>query len=231
MIGHVLHRSHMSQILDEVYVATCDSSIYDYVLSIGGKAVMTADTHERCTDRTAEALVHIERTLGKQFDIVVMIQGDEPMLHPSMIDEALQPMLKDESVLVTNLVAPLKNEKEHNNPNEVKVVMDLEMNALYFSREPIPSRKKTLAPIPMYKQVCVIPFRRDFLFQFNKMPPSPLEIIESVDMLRILEHGFRIKMVHTAHDVYSVDTEEDRQLVESLLAHDPIINQYFPAAR
>lgn len=226
MIGHVFCRSRLSKILDDVYVATCDQVILDYIVSIGGKAVMTSDSHERCTDRTAEAMLKIEEGLGHKIDIVVMIQGDEPMLRPEMIDEAVQPILEHEAVLVTNLVGDLKDENEHNDPNEVKVVMAQNKNALYFSREPIPSRKKFKGVLPMHKQVCVIPFLRDFLLKFTEMEPTPLEIVESVDMLRILEHGYNVRMVPTQHKSYSVDTEKDLLLVKKLIANDTLVNQY-----
>jgi 3-deoxy-manno-octulosonate cytidylyltransferase (CMP-KDO synthetase) len=155
-----------------------------------------------------------------------MIQGDEPMLHPEMIDEAIKPMLEDDSILVVNLMAPLKSRDEHNDPNEVKVVVDLQGFALYFSREPIPSWKKGAKEVPMYKQVCVIPFRRDFLIRYNRLSPTPLEEIESVDMLRNLEHGYKVKMVRTAFDTYSVDTLKDLTKVEKLMANGAILKSY-----
>ena len=159
-------------------------------------------------------------------DIVVMIQGDEPMLFPEMIDDALKPMLADETIMVTNLMAPLKTQLEHEDPNEVKVVVDQDNFALYFSREPIPSRKKDGADVKPLKQVCIIPFRRDFLIKFNSLPQTPLEIIESVDMLRLLENGMKVKMVPTQYDTYSVDTNEDLQKVVKLMENDPLINEY-----
>lgn len=227
MIGHVYHRSRLSTILDETYVATCDQVIFDYVASIGGAAVMTSSDHDRCTDRTAEALLKIEAETGQTADIVVMIQGDEPMIIPKMIDESVRPILEDENVLITNLAGVLEDETEHDDPNEVKVVMDQNMNALYFSREPIPSRRKFGGNLPtVYKQVCIIPFRRDFLLEFNKMKPTPLEIVESVDMLRILEHGYKIKVIPTNYKTYSVDTEQDRKRVENLMMNDPQLAQY-----
>ena len=226
MVGHVYFRSKMSKLLDEVYVATCDQEIADYVKSIGGKAIMTADTHERASDRTAEALTKIEKATGTRVDIVVMIQGDEPMLRPQMIDEAVRPMLDDESILVVNLMAPLKTAEEHDDINEVKVVVDLQNFALYFSREPIPSRRKGGKDVTKLKQVCIIPFRRDFLLKYNKLAPTPVEIAESVDMMRVLEHGYKVKMVPTHYDVYSVDTEQDRQKVEKLMENDELIPLY-----
>ena len=140
MIGHVYKRVKMNKTLTEVYVATCDKEIFDYVESIGGKAVMTSDSHERCADRCAEAMLKVEDQSKKKCDIMVLVQGDEPLTFPEMIDEALEPMLKDKSVKITNLVADMDTEEEFNNPNEVKVVMNTKNNALYFSREPIPTR-------------------------------------------------------------------------------------------
>jgi 3-deoxy-manno-octulosonate cytidylyltransferase (CMP-KDO synthetase) len=226
MVGHVYFRSKMTRLLDEVYVATCDREIADYIRSINGKVVMTADTHTRASDRTAEALGHIEKQTKTRIDIVVMIQGDEPMLRPDMIDAAVEPMLKDRSILVTNLMAPLKTAGEHDDINEVKVVVDKQNFALYFSREPIPSRRKGGENVTKLKQVCIIPFRRDFLLRFNELEPTPLEIAESVDMMRILEHGYRVKMVPTHYDVYSVDSEEDRLKVEKLIQKDDLVSKY-----
>ena len=220
MIGHVYKRSKLSKTMDEVYIATCDLEIMDYARSIGARAVMTSPTHERASDRAAEAMLKIENELGHRVDIVVMIQGDEPMLHPEMIDESLEPILNDPKINVVNLMSPLKNQIEHEDPNEVKVVTDLNNFALYFSREPIPSRKKGAKEIPMLKQVCIIPFRRDFLMKFNELEPTPLEIIESVDMMRVLEHGYKVKMVPTNFTTYSVDTKDDLDCVEKCMKEE-----------
>jgi len=226
MIGHVYKRVKMNKTLSEVYVATCDQEIFNYVKSIGGKAIMTSDSHERCTDRCAEAMLKSEEQTGKKCDIMVLVQGDEPLTFPEMIDEAVKPMLQDNSVKITNLVADIDTEEEFNNPNEVKVVMDTSNNALYFSREPIPSRKKTKMKVPMKKQVCIIPFRRDFLLQYNKMQPTPLEEIESVDMMRILENGGKVKMCNTNFLTKAVDTEEDLDLVSRMMKEDSLYQEY-----
>ncbi len=226
MVGHVHHRTSMCPLLEATYVATCDQVIYDYVASIGGNPVMTADTHERCTDRTAEAMLAIEEQTGARVDIVVMVQGDEPMVTPSMIQSAIDPMLADPSIQVVNLMGRLERIEDFEDPNEVKVVVDNRMNALYFSREPIPSRKKGVTDVPMRKQVCIIPFRRDYLLRFNRLQPTPLEIIESVDIMRILEHGDAVRMVPTEEPNLSVDTKQDLERVITLMADDPLMGKY-----
>ena len=226
MIGHVYKRVKMSKTLNEVYVATCDQEIYEYIASIGGKAVMTSDCHERCSDRCAEAMLKIEKETGEKCDIMVMVQGDEPLTFPQMIDEAVNPMIEDKSILITNLVADIDTVEAFENSNEVKVVMDKNNNALYFSREPIPSRKKGVLDVPMKKQVCVIPFTRDFLLDYNQMEPTPLEVIESVDMMRILENGGKVKMIDTNYITKAVDTKEDLDLLCVMMNEDSLFEIY-----
>lgn len=216
MIGHVYERVSGSPLLNLTAVATCDREIYDYIGSIGGVAVMTGTQHERASDRCAEALVKLEQANHERYDIVVMVQGDEPMTHPDMIAEAVQPLLEDPAVLVVNLLGAIKDVAEFEDRNCIKVVCDLKGNALYFSREPIPTRAKVANP-PMGKQVCIIPFRRDFLLEYTRMQPTPLEIAESVDMMRILEHGLKVKMAPTRHQSFAVDTEADRMRVEACM--------------
>ncbi len=226
MIGHVYYRSKMSNILSEVYVATCDKEIFDFVASIGGKAIMTADTHERASDRTAEALLTIEKDTGNKVDIVVMIQGDEPMITPGMISAAVVPLLNEPDLNITNLKEYMATVEEHDDPAEVKVVVDKLQNAIYFSREPIPSRKKGVSNVPMLKQVCIIPFRRDFLIEYNGMEQTPLEIIESVDMNRLIENNIPIRMVLHEEETFSVDTQLDLDRVNRLMRVDELTKKY-----
>ena len=226
MIGHVYVRTRMADCLKETYVATCDEEIYDYIISIGGKAVMTADTHERCSDRTAEAMLKIEQDSSEEVDIVVMVQGDEPMVRPQMIDDAIAPMINDSAINVVNLMAQLKSQSEFEDPNEVKVVVGRSGQALYFSREPIPSQKKGISEVPMYKQVCIIPFRRNYLLKFNEMPSTVLEQIESVDMLRIIENGDPVHMVMSCCDSLSVDTPQDLENVGEMMRNDELMREY-----
>ena len=226
MVGHVYFRSKMSQVLDEVYIATCNKEVMDYASSINAKAIMTKNTHERASERAAEAVLKIEKILGHKLNIVVMIQGDEPLLHPRMVDEALGPILRNKKIQITNLMGKLCTTKDFENPNEVKLVVDKFNNALYFSREPIPSRKKYSGKVPMLKQIPIIPFRRDFLLEYTKMKPTPLEIVESVDMMRILENGLKIKMVETKHKTKAVDTKEDLMQVRRMMQDDRLFKRY-----
>ena len=216
MIGHVYDNVKKNCLINEVAVATCDDEIYNYIESIGGKAVMTSDAHERASDRCAEAMIKIENSDNKKYDIVIMIQGDEPMIHPDMITEAISPMLDDPKILITNLLGKIESNDEFEDKNCIKVVCDLNNNALYFSREPIPTRAKE-ETIPMGKQICVIPFRRDFLIEYNGLEQTPLEIAESVDMIRILEHGLTVRMVPTNYQTHAVDTPDDLGKVSNLV--------------
>lgn len=217
MIGHVYERVAKSPLLDLTAVATCDKEIYDYIESIGGVAVMTGNQHERASDRCAEALAKLEAVNKTKYDIVVMVQGDEPMTHHDMIAEAVQPLLDDPDVQVVNLLGKIKDIAEFEDRNCIKVVCDLKLNALYFSREPIPTRCK-IDNIPMGKQVCIIPFRREFLMRYISLNPSPLEIAESVDMMRVLEHGYKVRMTPTRYNSQAVDTPVDLVKVERLMS-------------
>ena len=208
------------------YVATCDKEIYDYVKSINGNVVMTSASHERACDRAAEAMTKIEKEINVQIDIVVIVQGDEPMLITEMISESLKPIKKDPSVNIVNLMSEMQTIEEFEDPNEVKVVTDNFSNAVYFSREPIPSQKKYSGNFPMLKQVCIIPFRKEYLIKFNSMPETNLEKIESVDMMRIIENGEKIRMVMTKVNSLSVDTEYDLERVRIEMKDDPLIKEY-----
>lgn len=226
MVGHVAFRTAMAKCLSATYVATCDDIVMNYCKDAGLNSVMTGDHHVRCTTRTAEAMLKIEEMTGKKADIVVMVQGDEPMVTPDMIDAAIQPMLDDPSINVVNLMAEMESLAEFEDPNEVKVVIDQNSDALYFSREPIPSRKKGSDVVPMRKQVCIIPFRREYLLRFNALPETPLEIYESVDMMRVLEHGEKVRMVPTDKRTLSVDTPEDLCRVVTMMQGDALMSAY-----
>ncbi|MFA6238862.1 MAG: 3-deoxy-manno-octulosonate cytidylyltransferase [Bacteriovorax sp.] len=225
MIGHVYKRAILSRKLDMVAVATCDREIFDYIVSIEGKAVLTADTHERASDRCAEAMLKLEKELGHKIDIVVMIQGDEPLVNPSMIDQSLVPILSGEAELV-NLYAIIDDEEDYNDPNEIKVVMDKDHNALYFSRRPIPFTNKFSQNELSFKQVCIIPFKRENLIKFNSMKQTALEKHESIDMLRVLENGEKVKMVFSEFKTISVDNQDDLKAVEEIMPDDELFKNY-----
>ena len=145
-----------------------------------------------------------------------MIQGDEPMTNAEMIEESVRPVIENSDVVVTNLLGRIETQEEFEDRNCIKVVCDLKGNAIYFSREPIPTRSRS-RDIPMGKQVCVISFTRNFLLEYIKMPPTPLEIAESVDMMRVLENGFHVTMVPTRQESYSIDVDSDKKKVEEYL--------------
>ena len=225
MIGHCYYRSKMSSLLNEVYVATCDKEIYDYIVSIGGKAVITSDTHERATERSAEALINIEKETSQKFDIVVMIQGDEPLIDPEMINESIKPLLNGENQ-ISNLMASLNGIEDAKNPNFVKVVTSVKSKAIYMSREPIPSPSKYKNSIDYYRQLGLIAFSREAILKFVELPTTRLEIIESIDMNRFLEHQFPIHMTLTNFPADSVDTIEDLKLVDIKMKIDKLYDQY-----
>lgn len=221
MIEHVRRRVALSPSIDEVVVATCDQEIADVVTHYGGRAIMTANTYERCTDRVAEAALPLVA------DVVVNVQGDEPLVMPEMLEALLLPLRNESNLLCTNLVADITNDDEFNTTNEVKVVGDLEDNILYLSREPIPSvRKANSGTFKKYKQLGIIAFRKSFLHQFTKLPPTPLEAIESVDMLRAIEHGFKIRMVFSKFKCVGVDTPEELEYAITLMKNDKILASY-----
>jgi len=227
MIGHVYNRVKMSPILSDVYLAVSGKEIEDYADSIGAKWIPDKKVHRGCSNAIAEAMLEIESMTGEKIDIVVMVQGDEPMIMPEMIDMAVKPILEDLSIEVVNLMAPIRSIAEHEDKNCPKVVVDRNNFALYFSREPIPSRKKwSGGDYPKFKQVCVIPFTRDFLLEFGQMQPTPLEEIESIDMNRVLEYGHKVKMVHEDFETYCVDTPEDLKRVEKLMSDDSLVKKY-----
>ena len=226
MIGHCYYRSKMSQCLDGVYIATCDEEISDYARTIGATCIMTSKSHERASDRIAEAMLKLEKETGVLHEIVVLVQGDEPMLHPEMIDIAVTALEENPKIMVANGIAEIKTTVEFDDVNEIKVVVDRQMNAIYFSREPIPSRAKWDGVVPMWKQVCIIPFRRDYLLEFNETPQTPLEKVESIDMLRVIENGGMVRMVKMHHQTLSVDTPEDLNKVRKLMRNDTLIACY-----
>lgn len=221
MIEHIYKRVAMSKSLDATYIATCDEEIRQVAEGFGAQVLMTADTHERASDRVAEAVEKLDA------DLIVMVQGDEPMTHPDMIDTAVAPFKSDPTLGCVNLVRKIDNEADYMDFNTIKVVMNQRNEALYMSRRPIPSLAKSgFAGTAAHKQVCIIPFRRETLFQYTRLAPTPLEQLESVDMMRLLEHGLTVKMVPTEFNTQAVDTPADLARVEQLMKNDPLLSRY-----
>lgn len=215
MIEHVYRRAERCPRLHAVYLATCDREIYQAVLGFGGHAIMTADTHERCTDRVAEAARAFHDA-----DIVVNIQGDEPLIRPEAITQLCDAALDFPDVPCVNLANIIADEPDFRNSNQIKAVCDRNGFALYMSRQPIPTTRRWGQTLVL-RQLGMVAFRRDFLETFARLEPTPLEIAESVDMLRAVEHGYRVKMVITPHQSFGVDTPGDLRVAERRLAGDP----------
>ena len=223
MIEHVRRRVALSQLFSDVVVATCDEDIAAVVRKSGGHVVMTADTHERCTDRIAEAAA------GLEGDIIVNVQGDEPLVRPEMLAPLVQVLQEDDTIPCSNLMVEIQTDADFKSKNVVKTVVDAEWNALYFSREPIPSAGKPDARTPRFQQLGIIAFRRDFLFTFGELEPTPLEVAESVDMLRAVEHGYQVRMVLCPFKSIGVDVPDDLTRAQALLDQDDLLPVYATA--
>ena len=220
MVEHVRRRVLLSDFADDVYVATCDTEIMDAVRGFGGKAIMTAKTHERCTDRVEEAAKKVKG------DIIVMVQGDEPLFIPEIIEKLVDPIFSDKKVYCTNLLSLINNRSDLNDIDIVKASINKMRNVMYFSRAPIPYFRVD-NNAPCYRQTGVSAFTRDFLSIYTSLPPTPLEIAESVDFLRILEHGYSIRGVITSQETFGVDREEDIKIVENIIRKDPVQEEYY----
>ncbi len=214
MIQRVYEQAQRSKLLDRVIVATDDARIFDCVKGFGGEVMMTSDKHISGTDRLAEAARMIN------CDIVVNIQGDEPFIDPKNIDIAIEPLLKDRLLNVSTLAFKITDPLDLENENKVKVVLDKNNFALYFSRNYIPfdmehnpAKVWTLKDRVFYKHIGLYVYRKSFLLRFSKMKKSYLEGVEKLEQLRILENGDKIKVVITKKDSVSVDTLEDIKLI------------------
>ena len=214
MIEHVRRRALLASGVQLVVVATCDNAIKATVEEHGGTAIMTKDTHDRCTDRVEEAMQTLPGT------IVAMVQGDEPLLRPEAISEVVQPLLDDQSLDVVNLLSPLESDEDYANPNIVKAVCDRHGNVIFLSRAAVPYFRQRLS-VPVFRQTGIMAFRASFLPRFSSLPETALEKAESVDMLRAIEHGVRIAGVVAPYSTVGVDRPDDVGVVEAALKTDP----------
>ncbi len=215
MIQHVYERACRAAQLSRVLVATDDARIADAVRDFGGEVVMTRADHPTGTDRLAEVAAGLA-----EVDIIVNIQGDEPLIDPAVIDAVAGVLADDPQAAMSSAMCPLTGARATRNPNIVKVVADLQGFALYFSRLPIPFPREGQSDAGRWrKHYGLYAYRRDFLLTFARLQPSPLECCEKLEQLRALEYGYRIKMVEIAADQsIGVDTPEDLERAHTLLA-------------
>jgi 3-deoxy-manno-octulosonate cytidylyltransferase (CMP-KDO synthetase) len=214
MIEHVRRRALLAKGVDDVVVATCDREIVDVVDQAGGKAIMTADTHERSTERVAEAMHSLAG------DIVVVAQGDEPLMLPRDLEIVAAPFLQDDELGCVSLLSPLEGEADFSNPNIVKAACDQRGYIMMYSRAPIPFVQNP-GPCPIHRETGIRAFSADFLQTYVSLPETPFELVESVDMMRLREHGYQILGVLTDGVTLGVDHLEEVDRIENELRTDP----------
>ncbi len=214
MVQHVVERAAQAKTVGRVLVATDDERIAAAVRAFGTEAVLTDPGHPSGTDRIAEAIREV------RCDLVVNVQGDEPLLPPEMVDEAVEPFFADPALEMGTVCRAIEDPRDVADPNVVKVVRDLQGYALYFSRSPVPHTRdgqRQAGGAQPCKHIGLYVYRRAFLFRFTAWKPTPLEEAERLEQLRALEHGVRIRVVETRHDSVGVDTPDDLARVQRLL--------------
>jgi 3-deoxy-manno-octulosonate cytidylyltransferase (CMP-KDO synthetase) len=213
MIQHVYEAVQRAVLIDETIVATDDERIVQAVQAFGGRAQLTSSEHRTGTDRIAEVAAR------RQADIVINIQGDEPLIDTRMIDETIRPLLNDPELPACTLCRPIVHKKDLESPHVVKAVFDRQGHALYFSRSLIPYPRKKEGH-QAYEHIGIYAYRNDFLMRYITLESTPLEISESLEQLRILEHGYRLKVMVTQYEYagLSVDTAEDLEEVRRMIA-------------
>jgi 3-deoxy-manno-octulosonate cytidylyltransferase (CMP-KDO synthetase) len=215
MIQHVYERARQSPSLDRLVVATDDERIHRKVLEFGGEAVITSPLHPSGTDRAAEAA----KILGVlETDLIVNIQGDQPLFEPGMIDEIVEPFREVPDLMMGALVYPIRTPEEMSNPSVVKVVVDKKGFALYFSRSPMPYVIASGRTPRYFKHIGPYAYRMDFLIRFTQLERGELEQAESLEQLRALENGYKIKIVETKHDSQEVDTPQDLERIRKIVS-------------
>ncbi|HOW42124.1 MAG TPA: 3-deoxy-manno-octulosonate cytidylyltransferase [Candidatus Omnitrophota bacterium] len=210
MIQHVWERARQSLLLDDVIIACDDERVAAVAREFGARVVMTAKAHTCGTDRIAQVVNPMD------VKVVINIQGDEPLLHPTMIDSVARVLLEDAQVSMATIIKRIDNPAVLNDPHVVKVVVDKNNFALYFSRSPIPFRAQNsdVANPVYYKHIGLYGYTKDFLFTFKNLTVSALEKTEKLEQLRVLEEGYKIKAIETKYDTIGVDTSEDLEKVK-----------------
>jgi 3-deoxy-manno-octulosonate cytidylyltransferase (CMP-KDO synthetase) len=214
MIQHVYERALKAPLVSYAAVATDDERIFGAVKGFGGNAVMTASTHRSGTDRIAEAVSELGLS---DSDVVVNIQGDQPLFEPVQIEEVARPLIDDANVCFSTLIYRIRRDEEITHPNAVKVVFDRNHFALYFSRATIPHVRDRGRKAAYYKHHGIYAYRKSFLVTFSGLAEGELERLEALEQLRVLEHGYRIKVVETQYDSVEVDTPEELARVREII--------------
>lgn len=216
MVVHTYKRSCLAKSLDDLYVVTDSDRIRKTVEQHGGKVIMTSRHHKTGSDRIAEACQQLD------CDIVVNIQGDEPLVNPEHIDKIVSPLLEDPSLQIAVGVTKFRKK---NSPSDIKTVLDLNNNVLYCSRTDLPSDART--PVnEMLKMTFIVPFRKEFLLEYASWNPTPLETVEFNEYLRVLEHGIKMRAVIVENAKISVDTPADLEVVRELMERDQLWDRY-----
>lgn len=214
MVEHVRRRSLLAKGIDRVLVATCDPEIFESVKSLGGEVVMTSSRHERCSERVAEA------AQGTTEQIIVNVQGDEPLMHPEHVEKVIAPF-QDPSVGVVSLLSPIQGEDDIRSPAVVKAVCRANGDLLFYTRSPIPHFVKP-SDCRIYRETGIRAFRAEVLQRYASLPETPLERAEAVDMLRFLEHGIPVRAAVAEGVTSGVDFPEDVEPTEAKLKTDPV---------
>ncbi|KMO87000.1 3-deoxy-manno-octulosonate cytidylyltransferase [Megasphaera cerevisiae DSM 20462] len=213
MIQRVYEQASKARKLEQVVAAVDNPMVYDVVITFGGHAVMTREDHANGTDRLAEAVLHFSDA-----DVIVNVQGDEPLIAPEVIDALCQAFEDDPDLSMATVAAPLA-EEEYNDPSAVKVVLNRKNEAMYFSRSLIPYPRNSFGNgIQPYKHIGIYAYRRPFLLQYAAMEQTPAEKVESLEQLRVLENGYKIKVIPTNHQFIGIDTPEDLQHIRNYFA-------------
>lgn len=226
MIDHVFCRALMFDRWDGLYLATCDREIAEFGESKGWPVLMTSDQHTRCLDRVAEAVEKCSQDVAGE-DLVVCVQGDEPMLQPDMILGVLEPLVEDATVRCTVLAVEIVDEEQFRNKDIVKIIHDRKGDVLYTSRRPIPYCERLTREIGARRVGGIFGFRWNFLRTFTELPESHLERVESCDSNRIVDYGYRQRIApYPPRPYYSVDSPSDIALVEKAILQDPLWGAY-----
>jgi 3-deoxy-manno-octulosonate cytidylyltransferase (CMP-KDO synthetase) len=213
MLQHVYERASQARYLSSTIIATDDERIFDAARRFGAPVRMTRSDHQSGTDRVAEV------ASAENAEIIVNIQGDEPLIDPAAIDAAILPVAHEPDIVMATLKKRIEDPDEITNPNVVKVVTDHAGDAIYFSRCAIPFDRDAAAGVPYFKHIGLYIYQTDFLLKYSALPVGPLERAERLEQLRAMENGYRIRVVETEYDSLGVDTPADLERVSRLFEY------------